>query len=364
LDAIRVAVIGHTGRGDYGHGLDEVWRQVPGCRLVAVADADEQGRAAALKRLGVDSGYADYRRMLDEAKPQIVSIGPRWIDQHCDMVLAAAERGVHIYLEKPLCRTLDEADRMIAACERHHVKLAIAFQTRYSPKLRVVRALIDDGRIGDVLELRGRGKEDGRGGGEDLWVLGSHVFNLLHYFGGEPRWCFATVCQEGHSITRNDVREGNEGIGPLAGDLVQAMFGMTGGASAYFGSRRNAAGNRFGVQILGSKGAIEILTGYLPAVHLLEDPSWSPGRSGKNWVGVSSAGVGQVEPLADGGAAAGNVAACTDLIHAIEEDRQPEANIYEARVTLSMISAVFESQRLGGPVTFPLETRANPLTLL
>jgi hypothetical protein len=81
-------------------------------------------------------------------------------------------------------------------------------------------------------------------------------------------------------------------------------------------------------------------------------------------VSVSSAGPGQSEPLSDGGLPAGNVAACSDLIHAIEEDRQPEANIYEARQTVAMISAVFESQRLGKPVSFPLETRVNPLTLL
>jgi predicted dehydrogenase len=253
---------------------------------------------------------------------------------------------------------------MVAACERHQVKLAIAFQTRYSPKLRVVRALIEDGRIGKVLELRGRGKEDARGGGEDLWVWGSHVMNLLHHFGGEPHWCFATVQQDGHTITRDDVREGAEGIGPLAGDLVQAMYFLDDGVVGYFGSQRNAAGNRFGLQILGSQGIVEILTGYLPAVHFLDDPSWSPGRSGKNWVPVSSAGLGQSEPLSDGGLPAGNVAACIDLIHAIEEDRQPEASVYEGRQTIAMIAAVFESQRLGRPVSFPLETRVNPLTLL
>ena len=364
MDTMRVAVIGHTGRGDYGHGLDQVWQNVPDCQIVAVADADEQGRAAALQRLNVPKGYADYRQMLDEAKPQIVSISPRWIDQHCDMVVAAAERGVHIYMEKPFCRTLAEADQMVAACERNRVKLAIAFQTRYSPKLRIVRALLEDGRLGKILELRARGKEDTRGGGEDLWVLGSHVLNLMHHFGGEPHACFATVQQDGHAITRSDVREGAEGIGPLAGDRVQAMYLLDDGVVGYFGSQRNADGNRFGLQIFGSQGVIEILTGYLPAVHYLDDSSWSPGRSGKNWVPVSSAGLGQPEPLADGGLPAGNVAACTDLIHAIQDDRQPEANIYEGRQTIAMITAVFESQRLERPVSFPLETRVNPLAVL
>lgn len=364
MQTYRIAVIGHTGRGDYGHGLDEVWLAIPGCQIVAVADADEQGRAQAAQRLSVSRAYADYRQMLDETKPDIVSVAPRWLDQHCDMVEAAAEYGAHIYMEKPMCRTLAEADRMVAACEQHHVKLAIAFQTRYSPRLQAVRDLIYDDRLGDILELRGRGKEDARGGGEDLWVLGSHVMNLMHQFGGEPNWCFATVQQNGHPITAADVQPGNEGIGPLAGDMVQAMYGMDEGVTAYFASHRQAAGNRFGLQIFGSKGVVEILTGHLPSVSYLDDPSWSPGRSGRTWQSVSSAGVGKPEPHVDGGLHAGNILACQDLLKAIQEDRQPEASVYEGRLTVEMIVAVFESQRKGCPVNFPLETRENPLTLL
>jgi predicted dehydrogenase len=357
----RVAVIGHTGRGNYGHGLDTVWRDLPECELVAVADADPDGLAQALTRLRTPQGYADYHQMLDVERPDIVSIAPRWLDQHHAMVLAAAERGCHIYMEKPMCRTLQEADAMVEACERHGVKFAIAHQTRYSPKLHVIREMISEGMIGDLLELRGRGKEDTRGGGEDLWVLGSHVMNLIHHFGGEPVWCFAEVTQNGRSVTRDDVQEGREGIGPLAGDSVQAMYGLASGATAYFGSRRLANGNRFGLQIFGTQGVIEVLTGYLPAAFYLGDPAWSPGRSRSAWTPISSAGLGQPEPLSDGGLHAGNVLACRDLLAAIEEDRLPECNIYEARTTVEMITAVFASQQQGKRVSLPLADRGHPL---
>ncbi len=98
----RIGIIGHTGRGNYGHGLDVVWKSVPGCQIVAVADANEEGLESAKQRLNLRQGYTDYRTMLDEAKHDIVSVAPRWLDQHRDMVVAAAERGVHVYLEKPL----------------------------------------------------------------------------------------------------------------------------------------------------------------------------------------------------------------------------------------------------------------------
>ena len=152
----RVAVIGRTGKGNYGHGLDVVWKAVDNVEIVAVADEDEKGRAAAAQRLGAKNAYADYRQMLDKERPQLVSVADRWLDAHRDMVVACARAGASVFLEKPMCRTLEEADEMVRACETHHVKLAIAHQTRYSPRLKVVRDLIGEGNFGDLLELRAR----------------------------------------------------------------------------------------------------------------------------------------------------------------------------------------------------------------
>jgi predicted dehydrogenase len=359
----RVAVIGRTGRGDYGHGIDVVWKDLDGVEIVAVADDDEKGRGEAAKRLGVSAAYADYREMLAKERPAIVSVCPRWIDAHRDMVLACAEHGASVFLEKPMCRTPGEADEMIRACEASHVKLAIAHQTRYSPKVPVIRKLIEDGAIGELLELRGRGKEDRRAGAEDLWVLGTHVFDLMRIFAGEPRWCFAEVTRGGRPAGKKDVVEGNEGIGPLAGDGVDAIYRMESGATAHFSSRRGAGADptRFGLALHGSKGIIEMGTGYLPVVKLLRDPSWSPGKTGSSWIDVSSAGPGKPEPLEDGGIPAGNRAIVKDLIRAIEEDRDPLGSARDGRAAVEMIAAVFASHAAGGPVKLPLEARGSPV---
>jgi len=99
-------------------------------------------------------------------------------------------------------------------------------------------------------------------------------------------------------------------------------------------------------------------------VQFLPDPLWSAGRSGKQWIPVSSAGIGVAESAEDRLThREGNVLAVEDLIAAIEEDRRPLANLEEARTNLEMIVAVFEAQRVGGSVAFPLKNRMNPLTM-
>lgn len=362
----RVAVIGRTGKGNYGHGLDTVWNDVDQAEVIAVADEDAKGRAEAPKRLRAPRAYADYREMLEREHPQIVSVAPRWLDCHRDMVLACAEAGCHIFLEKPMCQTLEQADEMITALEKRNLKLAIAHQTRYSPSLQHVKQPIAEGLLGDILELRGRGKEDRRGGGEDLMVLGTHVMDLMRFFAGDPRWCFSRVSDNGKPVSRENVRDGAEGIGPLAGDEIHAMYRFGGATMGYFSTHRarHGAASRFGLQLFGTKGILTMTTGALPEIWLVEDPSWQPGRSNARWKRVTSAGIDKPETLVDRGQALGNRLIALDLIRAIEIDTQPSGSMYDGRAALEMILAVYESHRLGRPVDMPPANRRHPLSLL
>jgi predicted dehydrogenase len=365
---VRVALIGRTGKGDYGHALDVAFTKLPNVEIVALADESEVGRKAAQKRTGAKKTYADFQDMLATERVDIVGICPRWIDQHHDMILAAAQAGAHVYMEKPFCRNLAECDSAIRELEKKNLKLGIAHISQYSPVLDVVVKLIQQGEIGELLELRGRGKEDRRGGGEDLWVLGSHVFGLMRSLAGaDAVACTARVTRDGHPITRADVMEGAEGIGPLAGDHIQAHYEFPDGVSGYFASRRNVAGNptRFAVQVFGSKGIIDIESGFGAKAYLLKDSSWSPGRSGKGtWKTITSAGIDQPEPRDDAHYEGGHVAAIRDLIDCMQHDRKTRCSAEDSRSIIGMIAAVFESQRVGGRVDLPLKTRVNPLTLL
>ena len=361
----RVGVIGSTGRGDYGHALDRAFLDLPRTKIVAVADDVPEGLAQAGERLSVKQTFADYRKMLDDVDLDMVAVCPRWNDQHRDMAVAAAEKGLHVVMEKPFCRTLVEADEIVAACEKSGAKLALGHPTRYSPKINTVQRIIKDKKIGRVLEYRGRGKEDRRGGGQDLWVLGTHIMDMVRAFAGPPEWCHATVLHDGKPVTRADVFDGSEGLGPLAGDELHAMYKMSDGAMAYFSSLKHAGeAKRYALQIHGSTGIIEVTEGTLPSVKYLDDATWSPGRSGAKWQNVSSAGIGKPEPLSGRRYQARYQLMIEDLLAAIEEDREPLCGVYESRGVTEMIVAVFESHRQGGPVKFPLENRQHPLTML
>src|SRR5207248_1713471 len=213
----------------------------------------------------------------------------------------------NIFLEKPMARTLTEADEMIAACETHHVKAAIAHQTRYSPRAERVKELIAAGKLGEILELRGRGKEDKRGGGQDLMVLGTHVMDLMRVFAGDARWCFSTIQHGGKPATKENVTQGGEGMGPILGDNIHAVYGFDRGVQGTFATHRakpNEAG-RFGLWIHGSKGMIATTTGSLPGMYFSADPTWGI-RGNPQWQPITSAGVGKPEPLKDGLLGLGN----------------------------------------------------------
>jgi predicted dehydrogenase len=368
MDTLRVAAIGRTGRGDRGHAIDELWKELPGVAVVAVADESPEGLAKATERHGLDAkaGFADWRRMLAEVKPDIVAICMRHVDCHAEMALAAAEAGVRgIFMEKPFVRTLAEADAVIAACRRSGTKLSVAFVNRHSPTYGAVRELVETGRIGKVLELRGRGKEDRRGGGEDMWVLGAHVFDLMADLAGGPRWCSAVVTQTGRGIGKDDAIDGPEGLGLIAGDSIAAMFGMADGPTAYFASTREAGLKQpnFGLTIAGTNGAIQIWPDRLPHAYFRAAPLWRVDRD-VPWQPIGPEGIEEEAPSGVDRSverAGWGRRAAFDLVDAILTDREPETGMYAGRTSVEMTAAVYASALSGRRIDLPLADRSNPL---
>jgi predicted dehydrogenase len=363
----RVAVIGHTGRGNYGHGLDVVWQKIAGVEIVGVADADAAGLRKALDRLNLQSGFSDYRSMLKELRPEFVSVAPRHPDQHLDMALAAVEFGVKgLYIEKPLCRSPAEADRLIEAADASNTKIAVAHRNRYHPVLPIIDSLIAEGQIGRLLEIRGHGLGDRRGGGEDLWVLGCHVFNLFHYFGGAPLSCSGLILQNGKPATSRDVVDGAEGLGLLAGNEIHASWLLSKGVVGSYTTFSNDGSNKQGyaAHLVGTKGTISIHIDRDPIAWLSPGNPFDPASRMVDRVAITSAGLGQPETQPELIAGVHNHSlAIRDLIDAVDRNRAPLCDVRQGAVTIEMICGVFESDRHNGAhVPYPLARRGRPLT--
>ena len=260
----KAAIIGHTGEGNYGHGLDVVYVDMPDVQVVAVADPDPRGLAAASERLGGVKKYADYREMLATEALDLVNVCPRVVTPHAEMVIAAAESGaMGVFCEKPIAGSLAEADAMLAVCEQHNVKVAVAHR-RANPYEQHGKKLVEAGEIGTLQVLRGRGKWDHRAGAEDLAVLGPHMMDSMRYFAGaDVAWAHAHIMQDGSEITIDDVRDGNEGIGPIAGNSLAAYYVFTNGISAHFESQPGDTAAKvnsrwFGFEAHGTEGVISL----------------------------------------------------------------------------------------------------------
>ncbi len=367
-DALRVAVIGRTGRGDWGHAIDELWTNLTTATVTAAADEDEAGLAAAAKRhsLADDAAFRDWRAMLAATKPDVVAICVRHVDCHAEMAIAAAEAGARgIFIEKPFVATPAEADAVVAACQKAGTKLQVAFVNRHAATYGAVRDLVEDGKIGKLLELRARGKEDARGGGEDLVVLGCHVLDLMANLGGAPQWCQATATVGGRLITKADAISGPEGIGLIAGVAITAMFGLADGPVGYFASSRDAGLKQpaFGITLVGSAGAIHIRPDHVPQAWLRRGPLW---RTDKEipWQPIGPEGL-LAAPPTDVDRAAERASwgrrAVADLLDAIENDREPETGMEAGRTVVEMTAAILASALTGNRITWPLAHRASPL---
>ncbi len=349
----RAAIIGHTGRGNYGHEWDRAFRSLASVEVVAVADPDDKGRLAAKARSQAARDYRDYREMLAKEKPDLVAICPRWPDQRVEMVTAAAEAGAHILIEKPLAKSVEDAGRIVALAEKHKIKIQVGHTARPHPITLQVRAMLRDGAIGELIEIRSRGKEDRRAGGEDLMVLGTHCFDLLRFFAGDPEWVFAHVTTGGREVRRGDAREGTEPVGLVAGDRIAAMFSFARGVAGYFGSAASdvRSGTRFGVTLCGSKGLIFLPLSNVPSgpAMILRAPSWSMERGTECWQAVEPPPEGRRRERE-----AANAMMVADLLDAIENHREPVCGARDGLWTIEMVAGVYLSQITGGRVAFPL----------
>jgi len=203
LETIHVGVIGagNAGRGHIAH-----YQELPNVKVIGVADSDLERARRVAHEFEIEGVYRDYHQLLDDTRLRAVSVTvPPFL--HREAVVAAAERGIHVHCEKPLCLTLEDADEMIAACQRNNVFLYVSFLPRQVATYRRVQELLASGDYGEplwMLDRRLLATEPGiwmpppwfwrrELGGGLLIENGGHHFDYVRWVMGEVKTVWANT---------------------------------------------------------------------------------------------------------------------------------------------------------------------------
>lgn len=130
--------------------------------LVGICDESREAMQPVIDDLGIDESivFTDYRQCMETARPDLVVLCPP-TGEHALWVERVAPFNVDMFVEKPFAATLDDADRMIAAAGKTGKQLIINWPTRWEPSHYTAWTLVDEGRIGDVIEVHHYGGNRG-----------------------------------------------------------------------------------------------------------------------------------------------------------------------------------------------------------
>ena len=332
---LKAVVIGHTGGGDYGHGLEGIFTGRKNIDLVALADPDQAGRMATAAKIRAPRSYADYREMLEKEKPSLVSVAMRQADRHHEIIMACLQAGAHVYSEKPFVTSPLESDELLSLANKKGLKIAVAHTMRMSEVILRLKRGLQEGIIGELAEMRAYGKQDSRAGGEDMMVLGSHLFDLMRLCAGNPLSCRGRVLQKGRDIIREDRRLVKDNNGYLAGDEIFAHFAFPNSVNATFTSTeklRETAGH-WGIEFYGSKGAFRINCDVSPNSFIRRTTGWSGKGKTDTWEPLDAKLV-QTPPEH-------NVGPVGDWLGAIANNREPECSARNGAWAVEMACGVY-----------------------
>jgi predicted dehydrogenase len=196
MKTLKVAVIGSGMIANLGH--IPAWQTQAGIvEVVAVANPGKESGMETARRFGIPNVFTDPQKMLDEIRPDIVSVCSPNVS-HKQWVIAALQAGSHVLCEKPLATSLQDAEEMFAAADSAGRMLYVAQSQRFRNYNQAAKKYITAGALGEVYfaeasYLRRRGiptwgkfhmKEHNAGG--PLWDLGVHVVDFLVWVLGNP----------------------------------------------------------------------------------------------------------------------------------------------------------------------------------
>src|SRR5262249_17088488 len=152
MSKIKVGVIGV---GSFGELHIQAYRALAEVEIVAISDVRENRLREMSSSYGIPQTYTDARELCSRSDIKIVSIAtPESL--HLEPVLAAAQAGKHILLEKPIATSLEDAAKIVAAAEDAHVHLMVGHILRFEANYGSLRREIEEGNLGKIVSIHAR----------------------------------------------------------------------------------------------------------------------------------------------------------------------------------------------------------------
>jgi UDP-N-acetyl-2-amino-2-deoxyglucuronate dehydrogenase len=339
MTSIKVGILG---AGNISDTHARAAQAIPGVQVVAVYGQNAAKAAALAGRFGARA-LETLDAFLDHRPMDLVAIGsPSGL--HAEQGIAAAERGLHVLVEKPLDISIERADRLIAAAARARVKLGVFFQDRLKPDVVRMKEIVDAGALGNPILASGHvkwyrppqyyGDSRWRGtfaldGGGALINQAIHTVDLLlHLFG-------PIVNVDARTATRlHDIEVEDTVVATL--QFANGALGVFEASTAVF----PGYGRR--VELTGSNGTLILEHDRLTGIDLSAGSGFTqsaPGPQSQNTappISASSPTVADATP---------HQRILEDFIRAIETDATPACDGREGRRSVAVVEAIYASAR-------------------
>ena len=338
---VKVAMIGLGGMGNY-HA--DFLSKLPNVRIVGVCDLVEEKARKLSEKLGGVSWTLDYHDLLDSCEAVWVCTEPF---NRLDIVTTAAKEGKHLFTEKPIARSLKDADKMINAARKAGVKYMLGYCLRFWNPYKYMHDSLVGGELGNLVNCYTRrympvdmshcwyGWQE-KSGGATL-DFASHDVNWLRWMGGDV----ATVFAKTYTVRATMHAE----------EHVQAMFIFKNGGMGTHDNSWSSWVGESAVGVIGTKGGIAVdrsgqVRKFLAAegketnvdieAAIAIDPSGNVGKKD------ASGKIQKVTPK--------NETIQEHFFRCIEEDLEPITPAADGRKTLEIVHAIWKSTKTGKAV--------------
>lgn len=325
--------------------------------IVGLCDIDAAMLEDKILKFKLDASkvaqYDDYQLMLDEQKPELVSICTE-SGKHAAIALDCIRRGINIIVEKPIALSIEDADAIIEEARKHNVKVCACHQNRFNKSVVKIREAVDQRRFGRLFY----------GTAHIRWNRGHEYYDRASWRGTWEQDGGALMNQCIHNIDLLRWMMGNE---------VTEVFAYTDKLNHPYIEAED-----LGIALIrfanGSYGIIEGTTDIYPKN--LEETLYLFGEKGTVKAGGQSVNIIEEWRFADMLDDAEEVKATyhenppnvygfghtplfADVIDAIKTDRQPKVTAEDGKRALELVLAIYKSAAEGRPVKLPLDKCAT-----